>query len=191
MTTITEQDVRNAISATWWIPLIQGISAILFGFYAFTRTGQTLAAILVILGLYWIINGIFSIVAGITGKTERSRWWQIIGGILSMIAGLFALSHPFIAGTVSATFIGTLIGISAIFSGIIQMFAGREVMGGAGRDWSWGTFFLGLLNLIFGILVIGAPLLTFAIFVRLLALWVMIGGIGLIIAAFRIRSIKN
>lgn len=189
MTTISEQEVRNAVASTWWIPLIQGIAAILFGLYAFTRTGQTLAAILIILGLYWIFNGLFSIIAAIRGKTEKSRLWELIGGVLSIIAGGFAVSHPLMAGAVSASFVGTLIGLSAMFSGIIQMFAGREVMEGAGRNWSLGSFILGLLNLIFGIIIIGAPALAFATFIRILALWVIIAGSGLIFAAFRIRSI--
>lgn len=191
MTTLSEQDVRNAIAATWWIPLTQGIAAILFGLYAFTRTGQTLAAILVILGLYWIFNGVFSIIAAVRGKTETSRLWQLIGGVLSIIAGGFAVTHPLLAGAVSASFVGTLIGLSAIVSGITQMLAGREVMEGAGRDWSLGSFFLGLLNVIFGIIIIGAPALAFATFVRILALWAIIAGCGLLFAAFRIRSIKN
>ena len=188
-TAINEQEVRNAIASTWWIPLIQGIAAILFGLYAFTQTGRTMAAILFMLGLYWVFNGIFSIIAAIRGNTEKSRFWQLIGGVLSIVAGGFALSHPLMAGVVSASLIGTIIGISAIISGITQMFAGREVMEGAGRDWSLGSFFLGLLNVIFGIIIIGAPALAFATFVRILALWVIIAGCGLLFAAFRIRSI--
>ena len=189
MTTVNEQEVRNAIASTWWIPLIQGIAAILFGFYAFTRTGQTMATILLFLGLYWILNGVFSIVAALRGKTEKSRLWQLIGGGLSIIAGVFAVSHPLIAGTMSASFIGTIIGLSAIISGVTQMIAGREVMEGAGRDWSLGSFLLGLLNVIFGIIIIGAPVVAFATFIRILAIWVILGGFGLIFAAFRVRSI--
>lgn len=188
-TAINEQEVRNAIASNWWIPLIQGIAAILFGFYAFTRTGQTMLTILFILGLYMIVNGVFSIIAALSGKTEKSRLWQLIGGVLSIVAGGFAVSHPLMAGAVSASFVGTLIGLSAIVSGITQMFAGREVMDGAGRDWSLGSFFLGLLNVIFGIIIIGAPALAFATFIRILALWVIIAGCGLIFAAFRVRSI--
>lgn len=188
-TAINEQEVRNAIASTWWIPLIQGIAAILFGLYAFTQTGRTMAAILFMLGLYWVFNGIFSVIAAIRGNTEKSRFWQLIGGVLSIVAGGFALSHPLMAGAVSASLIGTIIGLSAIISGITQMFAGREVMDGAGRDWSLGSFFLGLLNVIFGIIIIGAPALAFATFIRILALWVIIAGCGLLFAAFRIRSI--
>lgn len=189
MTTFNEQEVRKAITSTWWIPLMQGIAAILFGLYAFTRTGQTLAAIIVILGFYWIINGLFSIIAAIRGKTEKSRLWQLVGGVLSIAAGVFAVSHPLMASVVSASFVGTIIGLSAIISGVVQMIAGREVMDGAGRDWSLGSFFLGLLNVIFGIIVIGAPAFSFSIFIRIMAFWVIIAGAGLIFVAFRIRSI--
>ena len=189
MTTVNEQEVRNAIASTWWIPLVQGIAAILFGLYAFKQTGRTMATILVMLGLYWSFNGLFSIIAAISGSTENSRLWQLIGGGLSIIAGIFAVSHPLIFGWGSASFIGTLIGFSAMISGLTQMFAGREVMEGAGRDWSLGSFFLGLLNVIFGIIIIGAPALAFATFIRILAFWVIIAGCGLIFAAFRVRSI--
>ncbi len=189
MTTFNEQEVRKAITSTWWIPLMQGIAAILFGLYAFTRTGQTLAAIIVILGFYWIINGLFSIIAAIRGKTEKSRLWQLVGGVLSIAAGVFAVSHPLMASVVSASFVGTIIGLSAIISGVVQMIAGREVIDGAGRDWSLGSFFLGLLNVIFGIIVIGAPAFSFSIFIRIMAFWVIIAGAGLIFVAFRIRSI--
>ena len=189
MTTVNEQELRNTIASTWWIPLIQGIAAILFGFYAFTRTGQTMAAILLFLGLYWILNGAFSMIAALRGKTKNSRLWELIGGGLSIIAGVFAVSHPLMAGAVSASLVGTLIGLSAIISGVTQMIAGREVMEGAGRDWSLGSFLLGLLNVIFGIIIIGAPALAFATFIRILAFWVIIAGCGLIFAAFRVRSI--
>ena len=91
-----------------------------------------MATILLFLGLYWVINGVFSIIAAI---------------------------------------------------------AWREVMEGAGRDWSLGSFLLGLLNVIFGIIIIGAPALAFATFIRILAFWVIISGFGLVFAAFRIRSI--
>lgn len=188
-TAINEQEVRNAIASNWWIPLTQGIAAILFGIYAFNRTGQTMATILFILGLYWIFNGVFSIIAAIRGNTEKSRLWQLIGGVLSIVAGGFAVSHPLMAGAVSASFVGTLIGLSAIISGITQMLAGREVMDGAGRNWSLGSFLLGLLNVVFGIIIMGAPVLAFATFIRILAFWAIIAGIGLIFAAFRVRSI--
>ena len=188
-TTVNEQEVRNAIASNWWIPLTQGIAAILFGFYAFTRTGQTMATILFILGIYWMFNGLFSIIAAISGQTEKSRMWELIGGALSIIAGLFAVSHPLLFGWGSASFIGTLIGISAIISGLTHMLDEREVHAGAGSDWSLGSFFLGLLNVIFGIIIIGAPALAFVTFIRILALWVIIAGCGLIFAALRVRSI--
>lgn len=190
-TIATEKEFRDAIASTWWIPLIQGITAILFGLYAFTRTGSTMAAIIIILGAYWISNGLFTVISAITGKTERSRLWQLIGGALSIIAGLFALSHPFISGIATASFIATLIGISAVISGIVQMIAGRELMDIAGYDWSWGSFFFGLLNMIFGFIVLGSPLFSFALFVRIMAIWTIFGGFILLYAAFRIRSMAS
>lgn len=188
-TQVSEQELREAVASTWWIPLIQGIVALLFGFYALTRTADTLAAILWIVGVYWLISGIFGVLSGLFGKTDRSRLWQLIGGGLSIAAGAFALGHPLMAGAVSASFVATLVGISAIFGGLVQMFAGREVQEGAGLQWSLGSFLTGLLNVIFGLIVVSNPLFASALFIRLIAWITILGGISLLFVAYRVKSI--
>ncbi len=185
--TMSQSELQNSISSSWWVILIQGIAAILLGILTFTNPGATITAWILYLGIYWIVNGILSIVYAISGKTNRSRFWQILGGILSMLAGIFALSQPLFATVVSTTFVISFIGISAIFGGFIQIFAGREVMDGAGFEWSWGSFFMGLLNIFFGIIILANPGFSAGIFLTVLAIWLIVMGIFLCVAAFRVR----
>ena len=62
---------------------------------------------------------------------------------------------------------------------------------GAGFEWSWRNFFLGLLNVIFGIIVMGNPVFTVAVFVRIFAVIAILGGLALLYAAWRIRSLAS
>lgn len=191
MTTVNEREIRELIASTWWVPLTQGIVALMLGIWAFTRTGQTLATILFLFGLYWLINGIFTVIAAVSGRIQQYRTWQLVGGILSIVAGSFAVSQPFMAGIFSASLVGTLIGLSSIFSGITQILVGRMVMRTLGADWSWSNFFHALLNIIFGIIVIANPVMTVTILIQIFAMIAIVGGLALLYSAWRIRSLAK
>ena len=68
-----EETVKEAIASLWWMPLVRGILLVLFSFIMFARPGSTLLSLLGLMGIYWIVDGIFSIVEGIRGHTEKSR----------------------------------------------------------------------------------------------------------------------
>ena len=185
MTAITEQDVKRTLSSLWWVPLVRGILLIIFGLLMFARPGATLVTLVIFLGAYWLVDGIFSLVEGIIGHTERSRTWLIIGGIISILAGLFLVSNPVVAGLITGTFLIYLIGFATIVTGVMHIFAGRD---GA---WSWGGLFLGILYVIFGVLIVLNPILTEATVLLLLPFWAIITGIFAIVAAFMMRSLAD
>ena len=80
MAQFNEQQVRNAIASAWWIPFLQGAVTLLFGLYAFTRTEDTLATLLWILGLYWLWSGASSIWSTLRGQSSQSRVWELVSG---------------------------------------------------------------------------------------------------------------
>ena len=59
----------------WWLILIEGILAIIIGILLFTSPVQTMAAIVVFLGLYWLIKGIFDIISMFV---DHTAWgWKL------------------------------------------------------------------------------------------------------------------
>lgn len=191
MSAVHNHSVRTAISSTWWIALIQGVVTLIFGFYALTQTGATLATLLGLLGIYWVISGISAVWSALRGTSERSRLWALIGGIITFFAGLFALMHPLMSGVITATVAAAIIGISAIAGGLIQIFVGRQIQSGLGLEWSWSSLFLGILNVIFGLIVISNPMWSVILFVRIIGWWAVIGGILMLVAAFRTRRLAK
>ena len=180
-----EQKMKEALASLWWMPLIRGILLILFGILMFARPGSTLLGLISFMGIYWIVDGIFSIIEGIRGHTEKSSTWMLVGGVVGILAGLVIVGNPVVAGVVSSTFLTTLIGIATIANGIVMIFAGRN------GQWTWWGLIMGILYVIFGIFVIGHPLATMATLVWLFAFWALVSGVLAIVLAFKLRGLAK
>jgi uncharacterized membrane protein HdeD (DUF308 family) len=181
--------MKEALASLWWMPLIRGILLILFGILMFTQPGTTLLSLLWFMGIYWIVDGLFSLIEGVRGHPEKSRIWLFISGIVSILAGLFILGNPIVAGLVGGTFLAYLIGFTILISGIMMIFAGREKDGV--RQWSWWGLIMGILYLIFGLFVITHPLITVASLVWVFSIWAIVAGVIAIVMAFQLRRLAT
>ena len=77
----------RTMSEHWWVVLLRGVLAILFGILAYSWPGLTAIILVTIWGIYALIDGIFGVVAGIRGK-----WTSlVILGLLGIAAGVVAL----------------------------------------------------------------------------------------------------
>lgn len=174
----------TARSDRWWLPLVEGILAILLGIMFMTNPVVTSVWFVLGLGIYWLFIGIVDIVRIFQ---DRTMWgWKLFSGIIGILAGGMIMSgmlgqnHPlgtaFAVGT-AFTFILGFASITYGVVGIIQAFRG----GG------WWPGVLGAFGIIFGLMILVNPLastlaLPWSIGVVLIAF-----GIFLIIAAFRMR----
>ena len=72
----------------WWVLLLRGIVAMLFGILAFARPGLTLAALVLLFGFYALVDGIFSLIAAFSGWQYREdRWLLVREGLIGLGAG--------------------------------------------------------------------------------------------------------
>ncbi len=55
----------NFLERNWWLLVVRGVTAILFGITAFTWPGLTVAILVVMFGAYVLMDGIFGIVDSI------------------------------------------------------------------------------------------------------------------------------
>ncbi|NDJ54796.1 MAG: hypothetical protein GYB68_17135 [Chloroflexi bacterium] len=189
MTTATsipsQETAREVLASFWWMPLVRGILLILFGLIMLFSPGSTLLSLIWLLGIYWIVDGIFGIFEGLRGHTERSRLWAIVGGVLGIVAGLIIVSNPIVAGVIGATFIAVLIGVTTVANGIMMIFAGRN------GEWTWWGLVMGILYVLFGIFMFAHPLATVGALVWLFGFWAIVAGVAAIFLAFRVRGLAK
>ena len=171
--------VAEAQNIPWWVSLTQGIFLIIIGILLFTNTAATVLVMAQILAIYWLISGILQIVSIFV---HHSAWgWKLLGGIIGIWAGLFIINNP-IGGTLAFGFaVVVILGIQAMILGVINIIQ-------AFRGSGWGIGLLGIVNIIFGLILLGNTMFSVAVLPWILGGFAFIGGMAAIFIAFRSRE---
>ena len=189
MTAGETKSLKQVASAIWWLVLLRGIAAVLLGILLFTNPDAILSVVIIFLGIYWVVDGIITLLASFTGREEHSNWgWGIFVGIISILAGLAVLSQPVLTAIFTAQFIVSLVGIIIIISGISSIVTGFRLRKTSGE---WMMILGGVLGLILGLLLLMNPLFSALVFVNITAIFSIIGGFALIVMAFQVKKLKK
>ena len=172
-----------SIGKHWGLVLALGIVSIIIGIMAIAWPGATILVVAILLAAYLIVSGIFQIVRGFShGLSGGMRALLFISGALSLILGLIAISGVWRSVEILAIFIG----IAFLFRGFGLLFESAE--GGGSRGWS---IFGGIVMLIGGFVVLVWPGISLVTLAWVAGIWLIIGGIFEIIAAFKLRSLAK
>lgn len=166
----------------WWLVLLWGIAAIITGILLFTRTATTTLVLVQFLGIYWLITGIFSIIALFWDRTDWG--WKLFNAILGIIAGILIIGNPLWSTLLVPTTLAIVIGITGIIIGAIQLFQ-------AFRGGGWGIGILGVLSILLGIMLISRPVIAGLAIALVLGILLVLGGILAIIASFSLRNLER
>src|SRR5215211_712872 len=168
----------RAEALPWGLVLVEGIVVALLGLILLVAPGASLFFLVLLLGIYLFIAGIFRII-GIF--LDSSSWgWKLIGGVLCLIAGLAILSDPLWSTTLASRWLVILVGFLAMLQGA----AGLVV---AFQGGSWGMGVLSVLGILLGLILVINPLIGVGTLTLILAIFMLIGGVGAVVQALRIR----
>jgi uncharacterized membrane protein HdeD (DUF308 family) len=169
----------------WWLMLIEGIALFIIGavlLWAPAKTKiNTYQTLVALLGLYWVIRGIFDLVSMFM---DHTGWgWKLFMGLVSIIAGGYILMYPIAAAVALPMIFVLVLGIWGLIEGIVLL-----IMAFRGGGWAAGI--LGVLAIVFGLILVanysvpgmGLTMLWVA------AIWALIGGVVMVIQAFRQRK---
>jgi uncharacterized membrane protein HdeD (DUF308 family) len=167
-------------SSIWWVFLLQGIAAILFGLLLITAPAATLVALTVFLGFYLFITGVLELVRVFTDRSVP--WiWSLLIGIFGIVAGVLVLNHPLFAAAMLPATLILYLGILAVVIGITEIIGG---LSGGGM----GSFIIGAINLLIGILLLSSPVYTTLAVPFVFGVLLLFEGVALILWAFRVRA---
>ena len=169
----------------WWLTLISGILATVIGatllWGGLGTKVQTYMLLVTFLGIWWMVQGIFDIIAIFV---DHSMWgWKLFIGIVSIIAGYYILAYPIASAIALPKIFVLVLGIWGLMYGFILLFMAFQ---GGG----WGAGILGVLGIIFGLALMAN---YYVVGMGLSMLWTaavfaFIGGIVMIFRAFQQRS---
>lgn len=150
--TVRMRPMLEPLARNWWLIMLRGVLAILFGALAFAWPGLTLLTLVIMYGVFALFDGVFALVAALTKGAPAPRWWLALVGVLGIGVGAITLLRPNITGIVLLYFIAAW----AIASGLFQIIGAirlREEI-----DDEWLLIASGVLSAAFGVLVLLYPL---------------------------------
>ena len=100
-----------------------GVFSILVGILCLRHLFQTVAALALILGIFWVITGIMDFFVGVFVKDMPRCGWTIVIGILGFVAGLVVLFQP----AISLATLAWVLGIWLIVYGAMEIVASFSV----------------------------------------------------------------
>ena len=111
------------LARNWWVLALRGVIAVLFGLAAFVWPGITLAALVLLFGAYALVDGVFAVIAALTGRSGHERWWVLLlEGLVGVAAGVLTFVWPAITEFVLLY----LIAAWAVVTGVIEVIAARS-----------------------------------------------------------------
>ncbi len=118
------------------------------------------------------------------GALARSWWLFLVGGVLSILAGVIAFAWP---GR-TLLVVSVLLAWFLVFKGIVDAIS---ALANTHRDWWWVTLLLGFLEFLLGIWAVGYPGRALFVFVNLVGIYAILYGFTEIFAGFALRELTH
>src|SRR2546421_11832037 len=178
--------VVRTFSHHWWLVLLQGALSVVLGVLALARPGVTLGVLILLWGLFALLNGVGAVFSAIGGAASHRSWgWQLAGGLVGIFAGLAILRWP----GLSALFVLYLVAIWAIMMGIVRLvgaIADHEALPHA-----WLVALAGVVSVLFGIAMFAWPGVGLLTLVYLVGIYALMYGVIPCLLAFRLHSLPE
>jgi uncharacterized membrane protein HdeD (DUF308 family) len=170
----------------WWVPVLRGIAAVLFGIMAFVYPGLTVAVLVLLFGAWILVDGVFRVIGAIGHRASDKEWgFDLIIGIMGIIIGFLTFHAPRITALALIIYIAAwalMIGATEIALAIKLR---REIKG------EWFLILMGLLSIVFAVMLLWNPLPGALALVWLIGSYAIVFGFLAIILGFRLRSLPT
>jgi len=100
-----------------------GVITLIAGLICFRRPGESLLAIVIVIGIYLVAEGVFRIVRAL--GSEGRRWWGVGIGAFDAVVGIVILSWPELGLATLAIFFA----LSMLVRGIVTIVIGFKLRG--------------------------------------------------------------
>jgi uncharacterized membrane protein HdeD (DUF308 family) len=158
--------------------LLGGVTAAIFGIILLVRQEEALALLMVVLGLWWLIQGAFMLFAVFVDRTDMG--WKIAIGALGVVAGVLVLTNP---GDAADAFQGAI----GVFLGVIGILVGISALVGSFRGAGLGAGIFGVVSILIGLLILFNAQFSTSLLISLFGILLLIDGAVAIYVALKYR----
>ena len=174
-----EAEARNLVRSLWWVSSLIGILTLGVGVFLVIAPHETLSTITVIVGILLVVDGLLAVLGSIFGERE-SRGVLALVGVLTVVAGLVLIKHPF----ETLVILTVIVGIWFVVAGIARFVASFSLEGG--RTFS---FFMAILDMVAGTVILSWPELGLATLAIIIGIVLIVRGFLLALLGWQLSRI--
>jgi len=170
----------EALARNWWLIALRGVLGVIFGVIALVMPVATILALVLLFSAYMVVDGAIAIYAAIRAARKQEGWgFLLFQGIASLAAAAIAFVWP---GLTVVVFV-LLIAAWSIVSGCLMLAAAMRT-----EQARWWLVLGGAAALLYGFLMIVAPLSGAVVLTWWLGAFALVFGAALIILSLKLRS---
>lgn len=171
-----------------WLSLISGIILIAFSFMLLTYKGEGVLTLSVFIAIGFIMHGIGDMSIYFSTDKGARHGWLMVGGIVSLIFGMWTLTIP---GTIGmAIALPLVIATWIIFYGVLRIVSWVHL-----KEWSSAAgnmnLIMGLIGIILGFVLLRKPEVTDFLISIVLFIVFIVEGVASIGNFFLYKGVNN
>jgi len=175
--------MNNAVARNWWLVVLRGILAILFGLTAFVWPAYTWIVLVFMFGIYTLVGGLAAVGTGLSRAKDSSRWWtSLLKGMISISAAVIALIWPQLTGLIMVLVITG----GAVLTGVLEIIAAIHLRHEINNEWLLAVG--GIVSIALGVFLFLQPVAGGIAILWTVAAFVVIFGVLLIALGFRLKN---
>lgn len=172
----------DRLAENWWLLLIRGVVAVLFGIAALVWPGKALLAAVFLYGAYAFSDGVLALIAAFSQRSSGvSTWWLVLMGIFGVAAGAIAFLWP----GMTALILVLVFASWAVLMGVLEIAGAIELRKEIDNEWL--LIIGGVISIVFGLAVLSNPGMGAVALVWLMSFYALILGTSWIALALRLR----
>jgi uncharacterized membrane protein HdeD (DUF308 family) len=175
-------EIVGAMASRWWMLVVRGAVAILFGILTVVMPKSSLLTLLFLWGAYSVLDGLLCVLLASQRSITGNPWgWLLFEGTVSLGAGLLTLMSP----SMTALALLLLIALRTACSGFAEIAESIRLRHAIQDEWLLAT--CGALSVAFGVMMLvyrGAGALAVA---EVIGGYAMIFGALLIALGMRVH----
>jgi uncharacterized membrane protein HdeD (DUF308 family) len=172
----------HALGARWWMLVVRGIAAVLFGVVALAWPGISLLALVLVWGAYALLDGIASVALSARAGGEGRRWgWLLFEGLVGIGAAVLTAMWP----GITAFALLMVIAVWAVLTGVAEIVAAIQLRRVVRGEWMLAVS--GVLSIGFGVVTIILPGPSALALVTILGAYAVVFGVFVTALGFRLH----
>jgi len=170
----------------WWSFFSRGIIAVLFGLVAIFLPGITLDILVLLVGAFFFVDGILSIIGSFGNRMVENRWWlSLLEGIAGVLVGILTIIWP----AVTLVAIILMIAVWALITGVVEVVAAIRLRRFIINEWFLAL--CGILSILFGIVLLFNPGVGAITLVWILGTYAIFFGILLLSLGLKLKRFSR